>query len=84
MKSNKKKRVGVVVSVKTEKTAVVSIQLRYTHSKYLKTLVKTKRYIVHDEFNLSKEGDIVLIEEMCPISRHKTWFIKKIINISKK
>jgi len=84
MENNKKKRIGIVVSVKTKKTAVVSIQLKYTHSKYLKTLIKTKRYIVHDEFNTCNEGDIVLIEEMAPVSKHKTWFVKQILNISKK
>lgn len=84
MEDYKKKRIGVVVSVKTKKTAVVLIQLKYAHSKYLKTLIKSKRYIVHDELNRCSEGDIVLIEEIAPISKHKTWFIKQILNISKK
>lgn len=83
MKGYKKKRIGIVVSVKSKKTAVVAIQLRYRHSKYLKTLIKTKRYIVHDKLSACNEGDIVLIEEMAPVSRHKAWFIKNIIEISK-
>ena len=45
----KKERIGVVVSNKAEKTIVVAIQTRYQHPKYGKILVKTKRYMAHDE-----------------------------------
>ncbi len=37
----RKKRVGVVVSNKPQKTIVVAIQIRYQHPKYVKTLIKT-------------------------------------------
>ena len=46
-----KKRIGVVVSNKPEKTIVVAIQTRYRHPKYGK-LIKTKRYMAHDEEQL--------------------------------
>jgi small subunit ribosomal protein S17 len=75
----KKKRIGVVVSNKSEKTIIVAIQIRYPHPKYLKTLVKTKRYLAHDEKEESNIGDIVLIEEHRPISKLKTWTLKKIV-----
>jgi small subunit ribosomal protein S17 len=75
----KKERVGVVVSNKPQKTAIVAIQIRYQHPKYSKTLVKTKRYMAHDEKNECNSGDIVLIEECAPISRHKRWALKEVL-----
>jgi small subunit ribosomal protein S17 len=75
----KKERIGIVVSNKPEKTIVVAIQMRYQHEKYGKTLVKTKRYMAHDELNKSKAGDVVLLEESAPISRHKKWKLKEIL-----
>ena len=47
----KKERIGIVVSNKPEKTIIVAIQTRYQHPKYGKILVKTKRYMAHDEKN---------------------------------
>jgi small subunit ribosomal protein S17 len=49
----KKERIGVVVS-DPEKTIVVAIQTRYQHPKYQKILIKTKRYMAHDEQNQCK------------------------------
>eukprot|EP01038_Epipyxis_sp_PR26KG_P008625 gene8625-11658_t len=59
----KKERVGIVVSNKPQKTIVVAIQIRYQHPMYGKTLIKTKRYMAHDEKNECKAGDLVLLEE---------------------
>lgn len=78
----KKERIGVVVSGKANKTIVVAVQIRYQHPKYLKTLIKTKRYMAHDETNQCQNGDIVLIEESRPLSRHKKWMLKKVLKIS--
>jgi len=74
-----KKRVGIVVSAKSQKTIIVAIQTRYQHPKYGKILLKTKRYMAHDEQNESKSGDIVLLEESSPFSRHKKWKLKQIV-----
>jgi small subunit ribosomal protein S17 len=74
-----KQRIGIVVSNKCEKTIVVVIQRRYQHSKYGKILIKSKRYMAHDDKNEAKSGDLVLIQESAPISRCKKWKLKKII-----
>lgn len=76
----RKQRIGVVVSDKADKTITVAIKIRYQHPKYLKTLTKTKKYLVHDEDSLSKVGDIILIEESAPISKRKCWKLKEIIS----
>lgn len=75
----KKERIGIVVSDKPQKTIVVAIQTRYPHPKYKKTLVKTKRYMAHDELNEGKAGDLVLLEESPPRSRNKKWILKEIL-----
>ena len=80
----KKERIGVVVSDKPQKTIVVAIQTRYQHPKYKKILVKTKRYMAHDELNQGKAGDIVLLEESAPFSRNKTWTLKEILRAYEK
>lgn len=77
----KKERIGIVVSSKPQKTIIVAVQTRYQHPKYGKILIKTKRYMVHDEENLSNSGDMVLVEESAPYSRHKKWTLKKILKI---
>ena len=75
----KKERIGIVVSNKSNKTIVVAIQTRYPHPKYGKILIKTKRYMAHDEENNCISGDLVLLEESAPFSRHKTWKLKEIL-----
>lgn len=75
----RKQRIGVVVSNKSQKTIIVAIQIRYQHPKYMKTLIKTKRYMAHDENQDSKIGDIVLIEEHRPISKLKKWNLKQVV-----
>lgn len=77
----KKERIGVVASNKNEKTLVAIIQMRYQHPKYLKTILKTKRYLVHDEANQCQPGDIILLEESIPISKLKKWKLKKILKV---
>ena len=52
----KQERIGVVISNKAEKTITVAIQIRYQHPKYGKTLIKTKKYLAHDENNKCKKN----------------------------
>jgi small subunit ribosomal protein S17 len=74
-----KERIGIVVSNKSKKTIVVIIQTRYQHEKYGKILIKTKRYMAHNESDFCKSGDIVLIQESAPYSCNKKWRLKKIL-----
>jgi len=70
---------GLLLVIKPKKTIIVAIQTRYQDPKYGKVLLKTKRYMAHDEENVCKSGDLVLLEETAPISRHKHWKLKKIL-----
>lgn len=78
-RGQRKTRVGHVVSDKMDKTCVVAITRRYMHPKYKKYVKDRKRYQVHDPSNEAKNGDKVLIEESRPLSRHKRWKLKTIL-----
>ena len=74
-----KTREGVVVSNKMNKTAVVSVARRTRHGKYLKTVVRHKHYMVHDEQNACRPGDRVIIAETRPMSKLKRWRLSRIV-----
>ena len=66
---------GTVVSDKTDKTVVVSVERKVKHPLYGKIIRRSKKYHAHDEGNTFKEGEIVRIEECAPISKLKTWTV---------
>lgn len=77
-----KQKIGIVISNKMHKTIVVKIENRYSHPIYSKILVKTKKYLAHDELNKCKIGDQVLIQECRPLSKKKHWKLLKILSLS--
>lgn len=79
----RKERVGVVVSEKMEKTAVVSVVVREKHPIYGKFMKKTKKFYAHDENNECHEGDTVRIMETRPLSKSKRWRLVEIIERAK-
>lgn len=79
----RKTRVGVVVSDKMDKTAVVAVERRVRHPLYGKVMKITKKYKVHDEENVAKVGDRVLIMETRPLSKEKRWRIVQVIEQAK-
>ncbi len=66
---------GTVVSDKNDKTVVVLVERRFTHSLFKKTVRRSKKYKAHDENNQHKVGDMVSIEETRPISKDKNWIV---------
>lgn len=77
-----KEKIGRVISNKMSKTIVVQINNRYSHPIYLKTLITSKKYLVHDETNLCHIGDEVLVQECRPLSKKKRWIVCKILTKS--
>ena len=77
-----KERIGIVVSNKMQKTIVVKVENRYSHPIYSKTIVKTKKYLAHDELGQCNIGDQVLVEETRPLSKRKRWKLAKILSKS--
>jgi small subunit ribosomal protein S17 len=85
-KSNRnlrKERIGVVTSDKMTKSFVVTETKKLKHPMYGKFVLKTKKYIDHDEKNDSKNGDVVRIMETRPMSKNKCWRLVKIIERAK-
>ena len=64
---------GKVVSSKSNKTIVVSVERKFKHPFYGKVISRSKKYHAHDEKNKYKEGEIIKIIECNPISKKKRW-----------
>ena len=77
-----KQQIGIVISNKMQKTIVVKIENRYSHPIYSKTMVKTKKYLAHDEMSECNIGDQVLVQECRPLSKRKRWVLARIISKS--
>ena len=65
-----------------DKTVSVLVERRVRHPLYQKFIKRSKKYLAHDEKNISKEGDIVRIREARPISKRKR-FVVVVESVSK-
>jgi small subunit ribosomal protein S17 len=79
----RKTRVGIVVSDKMDKTIVVAIRDNVKHPLYKKIIKRTVRFKAHDENNIAKIGDKVMIMETRPLSKDKNWRLVEIIEKAK-
>ena len=79
----RKTRVGVVVSDKMDKTAVVAILDNVKHPVYGKVVKRTVKIHVHDEKNECGVGDKVSVMETRPLSKTKRWRLVEIIEKAK-
>ncbi len=71
---------GVVISDKMDKTITVLIERRVPHPLYKKIIKKRLKVYAHDEHNSAREGDVVLIKEVRPLSKKKRWTLVKIVD----
>ena len=81
--SLRKERIGIVSSDKMDKSVIVSEVKKVKHPVYGKFVLKTKKYVAHDEKNDCNEGDTVKIMETRPMSKTKKWRIVEIIERAK-
>ena len=58
-----------------DKTVSVLVERSIKHPLYQKFMKRSKKYLAHDEQNISKEGDIVRIREARPISKCKRFVV---------
>ncbi|MGF1554565.1 30S ribosomal protein S17 [Paucihalobacter sp.] len=79
----RKERIGVVTSNKMQKSIVVSEVKKVKHPMYGKFVLKTKKYVAHDETNDCNIGDKVKIMETRPLSKSKCWRLVEIIERAK-
>ncbi len=88
-KQEKKRKVetvlsGEVVAARADKTVSVSVQRIFQHPIYKKIVRKKKKYLVHDEYNKCKVGDVVRIKLVKPISKRKRWLLVDIMSTAPK
>lgn len=70
---------GMVVGVAENKTIHVRVATLKMHPKYKKQYTTHKRYAVHDEKNVAKDGDEVSFVECRPMSKTKRWRLLEIL-----
>lgn len=70
---------GVVTSDKADKTITVTVQSRQTHPLYKKQYTVSRKYMAHDPKNEAAMGDKVMIQEVRPVSKNKTWQLIEVI-----
>lgn len=79
-RGSRKIRVGSVVRVRQDKTAVVEMVWKQRHRLYHKQVRRVARFHVHDPENQCRLGDVVRIEETRPISKTKHWRLLQILD----
>lgn len=78
-RGRRKIRIGEVVSDKSNKTVIVSVTRRVSHSLYGKVVQRSSRFAAHDEGNDAHVGDTVRIVETRPLSKTKRWRVAEIL-----
>ena len=79
----RKIRKGTVVSNKMDKTIVVKVERMAKHALYGKPVLSSKKFMAQDSENACRVGDVVLIGETRPLSRHKRWELLEIVEKAK-
>jgi small subunit ribosomal protein S17 len=79
VQTQRKTKVGRVVSDKMDKTIVVSVERLARHRLYKRVIRLTTKFKAHDETNDAHTGDTVLIEESRPLSATTRWKLLAVI-----
>ncbi|HDQ39985.1 MAG TPA: 30S ribosomal protein S17 [Desulfonatronum sp.] len=79
VKKSKRSEIGVVLSNKADKTITVSVNKLEKHPLFKKYIRRRKKFLAHDETNQCGIGDTVEIIQSRPLSKHKFWSLKKVI-----
>ena len=70
--------IGRVISTKMQKTAAVVVEGKKIHPLYKKAFVRSKKYLVDDSLGV-KDGDLVEISKVAPVSKNKHWRVTKVV-----
>jgi small subunit ribosomal protein S17 len=74
---------GIVVSNNMDKTIVVKVQRLVKHPVFHKYIKRHVKYKAHDEANVCRIGDRVMIAESRPLSKEKRWRMVQVIEKAK-
>lgn len=78
-RSNRKTRIGTVISDKMDKTIIVRVDMASMHPVYNKLVRTSTKFKAHDEKDAAGMGDTVKIEETRPLSKTKRWRLVEIV-----
>jgi len=81
-KARKTTKVGTVIAKKMMKTVTVQVERQIRHPLYRKTIRRKQTFLVHDEAETCKVGDVVRIIETRPISKTKRWRVIEIVGLT--
>ena len=70
---------GRVVSNKMDKTVTVLVERQVKHALYGKYIKRSTKLHAHDADNACKEGDVVQLTEIAPMSKTKNWRVVQVI-----
>ena len=70
---------GRVVSNKMDKTVSVLVERQVKHALYGKYIKRSTKLHAHDADNACKEGDVVRVTEIAPMSKTKNWRVVEVI-----
>src|SRR5512139_57139 len=70
---------GIVTSDKMDQSVVVAVERQVRHGLYGKSQRRTSKFLVHNEGNAAKLGDLVEIREGRPMSRRKRWVVTRVV-----
>ena len=76
----RKSREGVVISDARNRTVTVRIERASRHPRYDKVVRNAKKVHVHDEDDVARTGDRVLIMETRPVSKTKRWRLVQVLD----
>ena len=81
MENRKLKRqvIGTVISDRMDKTVVVLVERLVKHQLYHKYIKKRSKFAAHDENNICRVGDKVMIIQSRPLSKTKRWRVSKVL-----
>ena len=80
--NNVRKITGKVVSNKMDKTIAVLVERYVKHPVYGKYIRRSSKYLVHDENNQCKNGDVVTIVSCRPMSKRKSFVLVEIVTVA--
>ena len=75
----RRERTGVVLSDRMQKTVLVLVERTVRHARYKKRVKMRAKYKAHDEGNVCRVGDRVVIVETRPLSRDKRWAVRSVV-----
>ncbi|WP_281951930.1 30S ribosomal protein S17 [Nitrosophilus kaiyonis] len=71
---------GIVVKKSGDKTVSLLVERKVLHPRYHKIVKRFKKYLVHDEKNQVNVGDEIVAVECRPISKRKSFRLKRIVS----